>query len=217
MINKCLKGLFIGANVILAVCGLLFVASASFLHYIMQSHEVDVSVLWELFGLMGGGMMLTSGLYIYGATRDKTWPLTACITATLIGVVVFLMQGAQAIKLNPVVMKYVNHYVKSEEKRRAVVLGLNAGLSTMFGLAALEVVVTILAALIIHQQQKHQTAILDPATGGSKPPAYTKLCPIVPSIETAEDYTKLCPIAPSTIEDYTKLCPIAPPMETVED
>ncbi|KAL2088084.1 hypothetical protein ACEWY4_016912 [Coilia grayii] len=192
MINKfkikCLKGAFIGVNIILAIIGLLFIALASLLHYFMQAQDMDISLLWELFGLWGGGIVVATGFGIYGASKNKTWPLTAFITATLIGVVVFLMQGVQAIKLNPVVMKYMKHYVKFEDTRKAIAVGLDAGLGAMFALAALEVFVVILAAVIIHQQRRNQTAIPDPTSEGAKPPAYSKLCPITPSTnQTPED------------------------------
>lgn len=61
-------------------------------------------------------------------------------------------------------------------------------------LCNIQVLVIILAALIIHQLQKYQTALPDPIREGAKPPAYSELCPMTGTVDTeqlSEDSPKL--------------------------
>ncbi|KAG5261725.1 hypothetical protein AALO_G00287660 [Alosa alosa] len=182
MINKCFKGVFIGVNILLAIAGVLFIASASLLHFFLQAQDVDISLVEEVLLFLGGGTLVVNGLGIYGASKHKIWPLTAYITATLIGMIVFLMLGAQTVKLRPVILKYIEHYVKSEDARKKIVTGLDTGLGAIFGLAGLEVLVIILASVLIHQLQRHQAAMPDPTREGAKPPAYSELCQMTDTI-----------------------------------
>lgn len=46
----------------------------------IQQQDLDISLLWEVLWLLGGGTLVVKGLGIYGASKHKTWPLTAVRT-----------------------------------------------------------------------------------------------------------------------------------------
>lgn len=39
--------------------------------------DLDISLVGEVLWLLGGGTLVVNGLGIYGASKHKTWPLTA--------------------------------------------------------------------------------------------------------------------------------------------
>lgn len=41
---------------------------------------MDISLVGEVLWLLGGGLLVVTSLGIYGASKDKTWPLTAVRT-----------------------------------------------------------------------------------------------------------------------------------------
>ncbi|XP_063068476.1 uncharacterized protein LOC134459901 [Engraulis encrasicolus] len=200
-INRYLKNVFIGINVVLAVAAgvaviligkfnvgfnskedmdILFTENRLFKETILLSE--DLMFARAVICICCAGMLIVACLGIYGAKKEVEWPFAVFITACSIGMVTFLMQGLRVNNLKFVIMKYMS-------EKRSKFLTLEAAIPLSFALAALELVRIILATVMIRQLQKRPAAIPPAASGGTKPSTDAELCQ-VSTPETSEFNSK---------------------------
>lgn len=164
---KCLKGLFMGVNTLLVItAGLIFALIYVFDHYMGSSSEtqsIDVSVVQVKIQLLfrAAGILAVAAFGFYGAWKEKTWPLIVYITACVIGLVSFLMQGVLIAKARAQ-FSSINTGLSSSPYLQEMILAVDCMLAINFVPAALGLIGIVMAAVIIEHLHVPQQPLVAP-------------------------------------------------------
>lgn len=179
-----LKGAFYTVNVLLELVAVLIITFSCVMGYMTGSDSDGATIAIHLhLWLRAAGFVVVSMFGIYGAIKEKTWPLVTYITACVIGVLIFLTQGIPFAVAKAKMPPPVSYDMQS--MTGVLMMVMDVMLAMNFVPALLGIIGVILAALLIRQLHRRDDDALNrpqemqyPLDEMQNPPDYSELSPM---------------------------------------